>query len=489
MKVSPDRPDLKKKDKLFWAAFAGLLLFFTVFLIYGSTVKEFWYDEMAMVGFVCGDTTIPELLHTYLTHEASNLPLYALLLWPIYHILPAREYCLLSLSVLLTIGATVFLSLFAKKRYGRFAALAILAMSICSKTVCNRIGLELRAYSLMYFGAAFTLYMLLLLHEKADKRRYVVTVIAMLFLLFSHYFGVLLFAILGAGALLLVLLHKKKFSYLIPFLVSGALFTPWFVLTRVMTDVSASDFWIPRPAFTDVPKTVAYLLGGNPVLTAAFGIAWICMLVPVVKEKRWFCVEAVLLAVPVLILGGIFLYSRYLSRGGGLYENRYFIAVLPLMLLNLAAAFEKCMALGKKYRWMQTVILLALVPSLLWSGHRTRVDMVCQMRDASDPLHYMMQQGDGNEADVRIVALSYDSIGDYCARGWGDFYMKRQGGITGEIHYTRDPSMEELFEIYASQGVRKVYVMADKDYLEYTDHDYERIELEDTRRLTIFERR
>ena len=103
--------DTKKKNTLFWCAFAGLLVFFTGFLVYGSMAKEFWYDEMAMVGFVCGDTTIPELLHTYLTKEASNLPLYALLLWPIYHIMPAREYCLLSLSVLLTVGATVFLSL------------------------------------------------------------------------------------------------------------------------------------------------------------------------------------------------------------------------------------------------------------------------------------------------------------------------------------------------------------------------------------------
>ena len=47
--------------------------------------------------------------------------------------------------------------------------------------------------------------------------------------------------------------------------------------------------------------------------------------------------------------------------------------------------------------------------------------------------------------------------------------------------------MEELFEIYASEGVRKVYVMADKDYLDYRDRDYERIELDDTRRLTVFE--
>ena len=479
--------DAKKKNTLFWCAFAGLLVFFTGFLVYGSMAKEFWYDEMAMVGFVCGDTTIPELLHTYLTKEASNLPLYALLLWPIYHIMPAREYCLLSLSVLLTVGATVFLALFAKKRYGQVAAIAIIVMSICSKTVCNRIGLELRAYSLMYFGVAFTLYMLLLLHEKADKHRYVFTTIAMLFLLFSHYFGVLLFAILGAGALLLVILRKKKFSYLVPFLISGALFTPWFVLTRLMTDVSASDFWIPRPAFTDIPKTIAYLLGGNPVLTAAFGIAWICLLVPVIKEKRWLSVETVLLAVPVLIPGGIFVYSRYLSSGGGLYENRYFIAVLPAMFLNLAAAFEKCMALEKKYRWVQAAVLLALVPALLWSGHRTRVDMVCQMRDASDPSYYMLQQGDVTDADVRIVVLSYDSIGDYRARGWGDFYIKRQGGIDVQIHYTRDPSMEELFEIYASEGVRKVYVMADKDYLDYRDRDYERIELDDTRRLTVFE--
>ena len=80
MKLSLDE---KKQNKVFWAAFVTLLLVFLCYLLYGSTKKEFWYDEMAMVGFVCGDTTLPELLHTYLTYEASNLPLYAVLLWPL----------------------------------------------------------------------------------------------------------------------------------------------------------------------------------------------------------------------------------------------------------------------------------------------------------------------------------------------------------------------------------------------------------------------
>ena len=485
MKLSLDE---KKQNKVFWAAFVTLLLVFLCYLLYGSTKKEFWYDEMAMVGFVCGDTTLPELLHTYLTYEASNLPLYAVLLWPFYHYLPAYETCLLLLSIVLTLGGTLFLGLFARKRYGRIAALMIVVLSICSKTVCNRIGLELRAYSLMYFGAAMTLYLLLLLHEKATKTRYVFTTIAMLFLLFSHYFGVLLFALLGAGGVLLVFLKKKKIRFLIPFFVSGGLFVPWFVATRLMTSVTAENFWIPRPAFRDLAETVAYLLGGNLLLTVCFGAAWILLLVMVVKDRRWLSVETALLTVPVLLLGVVFVYSRYLSRGGGLYENRYFIAALPMLLLTIAAAVQKSLQWNSDKKWLLIIPGLVLVAALAWGADRARIDMVCQMRDASDPSHYMITQGDADDADVRIVALSYDIIGDYRARGWGDFYLVRQSGILQEITYTMRAWQDERFAQFAKEGVRRIYLMADKDFYDYEGMDYRVTEPEGVSRLLVFDR-
>ena len=480
--------DEKKQNKVFWAAFVTLLLVFLCYLLYGSTKKEFWYDEMAMVGFVCGDTTLPELLHTYLTYEASNLPLYAVLLWPFYHYLPAYETCLLLLSIVLTLGGTLFLGLFARKRYGRTAALMIVVLSICSKTVCNRIGLELRAYSLMYFGAAMTLYMLLLLHEKATKTRYVFTTLAMLTLVFSHYFGVLLFVVLGAGGMLLVFFKKKKLCYLTPFFVSGTLFVPWFVATRMMTSVTAENFWIPKPTFRDLAETIAYLLGGNLLLTACFGAAWVLVLFTVVKSRRWFGVETALLMVPVLILGGVFVYSRYISSGGGLYEDRYFIAVLPMLLLVIAEAVQKSLQWSGKKKYLLVVPGLLLAVALARGENRARIDMICQMRDASDPSYYIMTQGDGDDADVRIVALSYDIIGDYRARGWGDFYLVRQGGILQEITYTMRAWQDERFAQFAKEGVRRIYLMADKDFYDYEGMDYRVTEPEGVSRLLVFDR-
>ena len=49
--------------------------------------------------------------------------------------------------------------------------------------------------------------------------------------------------------------------------------------------------------------------------------------------------------------------------------------------------------------------------------------------------------------------------------------------------------MDELFDEYIPEGIRKIYIMGDKDFLDYFKDDYRRIELEDTRRLTVFELR
>ncbi len=481
------RIDEKQKNRLFWAAFVILSGFFLFFLIYGSVVKQFWYDEMAMVGFVCGDTTIPDLLHTYLTDEASNLPLYALLLWPIYHFLPAHEGCLLLLSVALTFGAGLFLALFTRKRYGNVPALVLLVMYSCSTTVRNRIGMELRAYSLMFFGCSMALFLLLLLHEKRTAYRYVYTELALFALVFSHYFGVLMFAMLGAGAVLMVAVKKEKASYLIPFGAAGALFVPWFVLTRITTEVSSDNFWIPRPKLTDVPEAVGYLLGGSILLCGVFGLAWILVLYGVVKKKRWLSVESFILLAPVAVLGGIFVYSRFLSRGGGLFENRYFIAVLPMILLTIPIAIREYADLCKEKKILWLIPAVLLVPALYQDIYRAHYDTICQIHDASASAEYIIAQGDAENADVRIVALSYDAIGDYCTYGWGDFYIRRQGGIQKEIYYTRDSVMDDLFARYAAEGVRRIYVMADKDFLDYFGTEYERVELEDTTRLTVFE--
>ena len=485
------RLDLTEKQKttLFWSCFAGLLFLFLGFLIYGGLQKEFWYDEMAMVGFVGGDTTIPDILHTYLTVEASNLPLYALLLWPVYHCLPAQEVCLLSLSMLLTFGGVAFLGLFAHKRYGKPAAILSLALCLCSNTVRNRIGLELRAYSLMFFGGTFSLYMLLLLHEKRSKRRYVLTGLALVILVFSHYFGVLTFAILAGGALVVVLCRREKKSYLAPFIAAGLLFVPWFAATRMMTSVSSENFWIPRPAFADVPKAVAYLLGGNAILCGLFGLGWIMLLAVLIRKKQWISPESFMLLTPVAVLGGVFVYSRYLSKGGGLFENRYFIAVLPMLLLTVAAAFQQYWDLCEKKKALRILPLLLLLPALYMGNHKAHVEAICQMRDASDSAVYLLQQGDLEDDDVKIVALSYDPIGDYCAYGWADFYLRRQGGVQKEVFVTQDSIMDELFDEYIPEGIRKIYIMGDKDFLDYFKDDYRRIELEDTRRMTVFELR
>ncbi|MBR1470299.1 MAG: hypothetical protein IJ600_01495 [Lachnospiraceae bacterium] len=480
--------DEKKKNMLFLACFCGLLCWLWGMLLYGCSEKEFWYDEMAMVGFVCGKRTIPELLRIYLTSEASNLPLYALLLWPVYHFLPAQEFCLLQLSVLLTMGAALFLGLFAWKRYGKAAALAVLALCLCSTTVRNRIGTELRAYSLMFYGAASSMYCLLLFHEKESRKRGAAAFVSLLLLVFSHYFGVLFFALLGAGALLMVLLGKKDRKYLVPFFGAGGIFLPWFIATRLSTDVSAADFWIPKPEFMALPGTVAYLLGGNVILTGIFGLAYLLLFFMTAKKKRWLSVESFLLAAPALVLSGIFIYSRYISKGGGLYENRYFISILPGMLLLIAGAAQECWDLCAKKKWLRILPLLFFLTACYKGNQKAGWEMNSQARDASDSSDHIIEQGDAEQPDVRIVALSYDTIGDYCARGWADFYLCRQGGLDVEVLFTKDPGLDGCFEEYARQGVQKIYLMADDDFFDYDGTDYIMEVPENVRRLILFER-
>ena len=96
---------------------------------------------------------------------------------------------------------------------------------------------------------------------------------------------------------MVVLCRREQKSYLAPFIEAGLLFVPWFAATRMMTSVSSDNFWIPRPAFADVPKAVAYLLGGNAILCGLFGLGWIMLLAVLIRKKQWISPESFMLGV------------------------------------------------------------------------------------------------------------------------------------------------------------------------------------------------
>ncbi len=472
--------NIRKTDHVFWSVCALSLFFLFIYMIWAAGLKEFWYDEMATIGFVRSGLSLGDVLHYYQTIEVTNLPLYALIVYGFYHILPPENIWLLLPGILMTLAGIWLLVRLADRTIGRRAAYAALFMCLCSTTVINRIALELRAYALLFFAAVLVTDSFLRLKDRMDTKRLCITSGAMIILAFSHYFGVLYLVLLGIGALPSILHDKKKWKLMLPFLVSAIVFLPWFITSMHASKVDTGSFWIAPPGWLELPETVGYLLGGSYLLCILYGIGFLWLLYDIVILKQTNLHQFIYALTGPIMMTLIFIYSRWVNPGGGLYENRYFIAALPCILLTVSYGIERFMALvGKSHQRIAygTAVSLLLTACAL-GGIRSLSDSKEQYARYSYAAEQIIMEDDLKEQDVLLVCISYDEVGGVVLEGWYDYYLFRKGYEASHLIMTQNSSLDAVLkgesEAYAGNTAyfRKIYVVGDTDHIAYHGSDY-----------------
>lgn len=470
----------QKTDTVFLSISAVSLFLLLIYMIWAAGLKEFWYDEVATIGFVRSSLSLGDVLHYYQTIEVTNLPLYALIVYGFYHILPPENIWLLLPGILMTLAGIWLLVRLADRTIGRRAAYAALFMCLCSTTVINRIALEFRAYSLLFFAAVLVTDSFLRLKDRMDIKRLCIASGAMIILAFSHYFGVLYLVLLGTGALICILGDRKKWKLILPFLVSAAAFFPWFITAMRASKVDTGSFWIIPPGWTELPETVGYLLGGNYLLCILYGIGFLWLLYDIVVLKQPALYRMIYVLTGPVMMAVIFIYSRWINPGGGLYENRYFIAVLPCILLTASYGIERFMAVvGKKHRKIAYGIAVGfLLVSCTLGGIRSLSNSREQYARYSYAAEQMIMEEDLKDQDVLLVCISYDDVGEVVLEGWYDYYLFRKGYAASHLIMTQNNSLDAVLkdesEAYESNTpyFRKIYVVGDTDHIVYHGSDY-----------------
>lgn len=472
--------NMQKTDTVFLSVSGVFLFFLFIYLIWAAGLKEFWYDEVATIGFVRSSLSLGDVLHYYQTIEVTNLPLYALLVYGFYHILPPENIWLLLPGILMTLAGIWLLVRLADRTIGRRAAYAALFMCLCSTTVINRIALEFRAYSLLFFAAVLVTDSFLRLKDKMDIKRLCIASGAMIILAFSHYFGVLYLVLLGTGTLICILRDKKKWKLMLPFLVSAVVFFPWFITSMHASNVDTGSFWIAPPEWRELPETVGYLLGGNYLLCILYGIGFLWLLYDITVLKQTDFHRMIYALTGPIMMAVIFIYSRWINPGGGLYENRYFIAALPCFLLTASYGIERFMEVGgKKYRKIAYGIAVGfLLVAGTVGGRRSFSNSREQYARYSYAAEQMIMENDLKEQDVLLICISYDDVGGVVLEGWYDYYLFRKGYVASHLIMTQNSSLDDILkeESEAYEGnmpyFRKIYVVGDTDHIVYHGSDY-----------------
>ncbi len=301
----------------------------------GLTAQSLWYDELGSVY-----STLSRGLSEIIGFCQSDFhpPLYFLLLrlWEL--LFGGGELALRSFSALAGIAgipAVYFLGreLFSKTA-GLFAA-ALTALNIFHIAYSQ----EVRSYSLLFLLSVLSFLAFTKLIRNPGFRPALAYAAAVTLLIYTHYFGLFVFA--SQIIIVLFLLPERKLR--LPLiknaglagLAIGVLYLPW--VKSVLKITQVTSFWTSRPAanfFLDYFKS---FLGFEPLLIVLFtGLLLLYLAAPHVPE--WFPSHKLLLLswmiVPLLIP-----YGRSFGHPSPL-TDRNAIVILPAIILAVAAALS-----------------------------------------------------------------------------------------------------------------------------------------------------
>lgn len=469
---------------------AGLAIMMLLFIRL-SYEKEYWYDEMASIGYVASDVSITNVLDYYQTIEATNLPVYPIILYVFYHLFGSHIMSVCMPTALFTLAAIWFLTDLAKRWIGKRAGLIMLILCMFSTTMINRGAMTVRAYALMIFaaGAALSYLYRILKGEKC----YVRFSIVLALLVYSHYFGTLLCALLGIFVLALVLAKRMNKIALFPFLIAGLLFLPWFYITMVSTPVNVGSFWIDPPTMKKVFDALGFILGSSFALCGVFGITYIIALVKAIKLKFSDVFLDLVLALPAVIMGMIFVYSRFINPSGGLFENRYFMVMIPACYLTITFGIDVILAKINLYKGKAKIgafIILSVlvVATLIEMGYRIyEYGDVEQYARYSYSGRHIHDAGDVADDRVLVMALYQNEVGRICQEGWYDYYFRTKNKEAAHIEIIDADDMNDVILEY-EDIVDKIYVFGDTEFLDADGTGFEETYQASFYNYTIYEK-
>ncbi|MCR4907920.1 MAG: hypothetical protein K5985_03750 [Lachnospiraceae bacterium] len=437
-----------RKPVIIYLAFAFLML---AFCLMQAGVQSFWLDELSLLGTITKDKGLVDILMQYLRVDVTNLPLFPLAaaLW--YRLFPASDRIMLLLPSLAAAAGCVFSALAAEELFGKRAGVFTAALYAFSGSIITGCAMEFRAYAFMVFNVSLLLFVFFRrglflaggLSAKARFGREFLFTVSLVLLLFTHYMGAVFVLFLGIAELVFVLSRKEKARSLIPYFISGALFSAWFILMFMNKEKSIGSFWPDKPTLPMLARMVRFLLSGREslfilLLFAVFLIVF--RLFSAFASGRPFgkalSGALILLWCSGGTVGLVFIYSAVINPAGGFFVNRYFFVILPALFILMGLGLKEgtdILSGGNRERALElafvaTAFIVCYLGLINYRGVREETGVSYEpFREAAQ---YLRETG-GEELHAPGSAVVC-SVNPRATAGFTEYYL-RNGGRDTEI--------------------------------------------------------
>ena len=177
-----------------------LLAMMAIVMLSLSSAQSFWLDELEWTIGKVANKSFAEIT-TQLLEDGYNMPLYYYTLAILYPLVPFGEVYLCALSIIFVLIGIIFTRLAAREIGGERLGFTALCIASLSSVLMIQGGWEVRPYAFYFCFSALTLWLWFRRTKNENRRNITAFGIAMTFLLYSHWFGVVLLAFYGISDL------------------------------------------------------------------------------------------------------------------------------------------------------------------------------------------------------------------------------------------------------------------------------------------------
>ncbi len=335
---------LEKKIYMLYIAIAAVVL---LFMFYQGGKQSFWLDEMSLLGTITKDKNVGDILNQYLTIDVTNLPLFPLVAAAWYRIFPANDRLMLLLPELAVAGTCIWSALTAEMIAGKKSGLFTAILTAVSTKLILSCGFEFRSYGFLVFFGTAALYYFLRSIKYGERKDFVKYTVMLVLTMYTHYMGGILIAAFGAVELAFIIFEKKNIRRLIPYIVTGIAFVPWFIIMLINKQKSITSFWPDKPTLPEIARVMRKLLSENEAMFIILIITFlyvVCRTVRYLIEKKKipFKIRSLMILswVILAVIGAVFVYSTVINPAGGFFVLRYFLELVPLMFIVIAVGIS-----------------------------------------------------------------------------------------------------------------------------------------------------
>ncbi|MCL2398702.1 MAG: glycosyltransferase family 39 protein [Defluviitaleaceae bacterium] len=423
--------------------------------------RSLWVDELWTISFTGIDQSWAEMFDNFIADATSNPPLFYIIaaLW--LRIVPYGAFWLRLISIIFAAIGIYLIGNVAGKIYERdgkdYVAVFATLFASTSWFFVTQGAFSFRSYGLLFLLSTLYVYVYILRTQRHTGVALGILLGLLAALLgYTHYFGLFVPASLFICDLVLLKHKVLKWQHMLSYILAAALYLPFFIPIFLRVVAQSGNFWAEPASFIRLVWLFRMLVSSSDLVGALFifgSVAGVVIMISIIFENRLVVsallghsafteyrkttvpLSSILFAAQVftvaLTVGMVFIYSRFINPNGSIFVNRYFIAILPQLLIVSAISatwlIENFIIYLKMHGKLLFLICICIVSIPMIGNFYAEVNRFATTyhHPFRELAEWIYQREDAHNPDTLIVTHAP-------ARGFS--YLLTQGGQRPPIH-------------------------------------------------------